>query len=61
VGLYVDGKLTQGEAARLAGRSREAFLEVLAKRGAPFTNITPEDLDEELEYWHGTRSMGACR
>jgi len=47
--LYKEGKLTLKQAADLAGLSVEDFLLELGKRKASFTNITPEELREELE------------
>src|SRR5690606_28892035 len=47
IGLYSTARLTQGEAAQLAGLDRVAFIQLLAARGVPFTNIDAEDLKEE--------------
>jgi len=47
--LYSEGKLTLKQAADLAGLSVEEFLTELGRRKVPFTNITIEDLREELE------------
>jgi len=47
--LYKEGKLTLKQAADLAGLSIEDFLLELGKRRVSFTNITPEELREELE------------
>jgi len=47
--LYKEGKLTLKQAADLAGLSVEGFLLELGKRNVSFTNITPEELREELE------------
>jgi len=47
--LYNEGKLTLKQAADLARLSVEDFLLELGKRKISFTNITPEELREELE------------
>ena len=47
--LYKEGKLTLKQAADLARLSVEDFLLELGKRKVSFTNITPEELREELE------------
>jgi predicted HTH domain antitoxin len=56
IGLYRSGRLTQGEAAKLAGFTRPTFIELLAKRGVPFTNIDAEDFDQELATWRALAS-----
>lgn len=53
------GRITQGEAARLAGFSRLAFIELLASRGLPFTNIDQADLEQELATWRSLASRTA--
>lgn len=47
--LYKEGKLTLKQAADLAGLSVEDFLLELGRRKVSFTNITLEELREELE------------
>lgn len=47
--LYSDGKLTLKQAADVAGLSVWDFSYGLGKRKKSFTNITPDDLKEELE------------
>jgi len=47
--LYERGKLTLRQAAELAGLNIEEFLIELGKRRVSFTNITAEDLREELD------------
>ncbi|MBX3730670.1 MAG: UPF0175 family protein [Candidatus Sumerlaeia bacterium] len=51
IGLWMEGRLSQGQAAALLHCSRQEFISLLVKRGLPFTNITPDDLREELENW----------
>jgi predicted HTH domain antitoxin len=59
IGLYRSGRVTQGEAARVAGYTRPTFIELLAKRGVPFTNIDVADLDQELATWRSLASPTA--
>jgi predicted HTH domain antitoxin len=44
------GKLTLGQAARLAELSRRSFLEILGRYKVPIFNYSPEDLRRELEH-----------
>lgn len=46
--LYEMHKLSLGQAARLAGYSKRAFMEVLGKHGAPVFAYLPEELREEV-------------
>ncbi len=52
--LYKNGKLTLKQAADLAGLNIEDFLLELGKRKISYTNITVEDLREELEKYATT-------
>jgi len=54
--LFSEGRLSQGQAARLAGYTRETFIELLGKHGVSFTNISLEELDEEIETWRALPS-----
>jgi predicted HTH domain antitoxin len=47
--LYEAERISLGKAAELAGYSKRAFMERLSKEGIPPINISPEDLDRELE------------
>lgn len=47
--LYELGKLTLGQAAELAGYSKETFMELLADYGVSFFNYPPEELDEDIK------------
>lgn len=49
VKLYEVGKASLGQAARLAGYSKRAFLEVLGRQHVPVFAYSPEDLRRELE------------
>ncbi len=51
--LWLDGKLTAGQAARLCGMSKVQFLYELPEHGYPMSNIGPDELEEELEFIRG--------
>jgi predicted HTH domain antitoxin len=44
--LYRQHKLSLGKAAEMAGYSRMAFIEELARRGEPIFDFTAEEVDE---------------
>jgi len=46
--LYEVGKVTLGQAAKLAGFSKRAFIEVLGRYKIPVFNYSPEELRQEL-------------
>ena len=48
--LYELGRLTSGQAAKLADKSRVDFLFSLSKIGVSVNNLQPEDLDKELSF-----------
>ncbi|MBK9317298.1 MAG: UPF0175 family protein [Acidobacteria bacterium] len=48
--LYELGRLSSGEAARLAGKGRVEFLFALTQIGASMSNLRPEDADVELGF-----------
>lgn len=48
VKLFEIGKLTLGQAAKLAGYSKRAFIELLGKHGVPVMAYSPEELREEV-------------
>lgn len=48
--LYEMGRISSGQAARLAGKSRVEFLFSLARLGVPMSNLKPEDLATELKF-----------
>jgi len=49
VKLYEVGKVSLGQAAKLAGFSKRAFMEVLGRHHVPLYNYAPEELREELD------------
>lgn len=48
--LYELGRLSSGEAARLAGKSRVEFLFALAQIGVPMSNLRAEDATAEIGF-----------
>ncbi len=49
VKLYEVGKVTLGQAAKLVGFSKRAFMEMLGRYGVPVFNYSAEDLRQELD------------
>jgi predicted HTH domain antitoxin len=47
--LYERGKLTLGQAAELAGYSKETFMELLAEYNVALINYPAGELDEDIE------------
>lgn len=47
--LYEDKRISLGKAAEIAGYSKRAFMDLLSKKGIPVINISPEDLNRELD------------
>ncbi|MGC2237824.1 MAG: UPF0175 family protein [Pyrinomonadaceae bacterium] len=48
--LYEMGRISSGQAARLAGKSRVEFLFSLSRLGIPMSNLREEDLKDELNF-----------
>lgn len=48
VKLYETERVSLGQAARIAGYSKRAFIEILGKNNVPVVNYSPDDLREEL-------------
>lgn len=48
VKLYELGKASLGQAARMAGYSKRAFIEVLGHHRVAVFNSSPEDLEREI-------------
>ena len=48
--LYEMGRISSGQAARLAGMSRVEFLFSLSRLGVPMSNLKTEDLAAELNF-----------
>jgi len=49
VKLFETGKLSLGQAAKLAGYSKRTFIELLGKMGVPALNYPAEDLEREID------------
>ncbi len=56
--LWMDGKITAGQAAKMCGMGKVAFLHELPKYGYPMSNLGPDDLGDELELARMERSDG---
>ena len=48
VKLYETERVSLGQAARIAGYSKRAFMEILGKYNVAVFNYSPDDLREEL-------------
>ena len=48
VKLYEDERISLGQAARLAGYSKRAFMEILGRHKVPVFNYSPDELRAEL-------------
>ncbi|MFN2454699.1 MAG: UPF0175 family protein [Pyrinomonadaceae bacterium] len=46
--LYETERVSLGQAARLAGFSKRAFIEILGRNRVPVFNYSPDELREEL-------------
>jgi predicted HTH domain antitoxin len=46
--MYETERLSLGQAAKLAGYSKRAFIEILGRNNVPIFNYSPEELREEL-------------
>lgn len=51
--LWMDGRLTAGQAAKLCGMAKIQFLYELPKHGYPMSNLGPDDAETELEFIRG--------
>ncbi len=47
--LYETGKLSLGQAAKYAGYSKRAFIEILSKHGVAVFDYHPDDLEKEID------------
>lgn len=50
--LYELGKVSSGHAAKFCGMERVAFLVALPRSGVPASNLTTDDLEDELRFAH---------
>jgi len=46
--LFETGKLSLGQAAKLSGYSKRAFMEILGKYNVPIFDYLMEDLEREM-------------
>jgi predicted HTH domain antitoxin len=46
--LFETDRVSLGQAAKIAGYSKRAFIEILGKHNVPVINYSPDDLREEL-------------
>jgi predicted HTH domain antitoxin len=49
VKLYEVGKVSLGQAAKLAGFSKRAFMEVLGRYRVPIFDCSPDELGQEVD------------
>ena len=49
VKLYEVGKVSLGQATKLAGFSKRAFMEVLGRYHVPLYNYSPDELRDEID------------
>jgi predicted HTH domain antitoxin len=49
VKLYEVGKVSLGQAAKLAGFSKRTFMEVLGRHHIPIFDYSPDDLRQEID------------
>ncbi len=54
--LWMDGKITAGQAAKLCGMGKVEFLYELPKHGYPMSNLGMDDLEDELAFVRMERS-----
>ncbi len=50
VKLFETGKLSLGQAAKLAGFSKKTFIELLGKMGIPVIDYPAEELEREISF-----------
>ncbi|MEP6924759.1 MAG: UPF0175 family protein, partial [Pyrinomonadaceae bacterium] len=48
--LYELGRISSGQAARLAGKTRVGFLLSLASINVPTANLTAEDIQTDIDF-----------
>ena len=51
--LYELGKVSLGHAAKFCGMERVRFLLALSRSGVPASNLTIDDLEDDLRFAHG--------
>ena len=58
VGLFEDGEMSLGKAARLAGISRTEFMAELARLKVPVINLDEEEIEAEIRASRGDYHRG---
>ena len=58
VKLFETGRLSLGQAARLAGYSKATYIEILSKQGVAVIDYPPEDLEREMNLWRRLKEIG---
>lgn len=48
--LFLDAKLTAGQAAKFYGCGKVEFLNELFKHGCPMSNLSTEDLNDDIAF-----------
>ncbi|HBB30372.1 MAG TPA: hypothetical protein DDZ80_26060 [Cyanobacteria bacterium UBA8803] len=48
--LFEVGKLSLGQAAKLAGYSKPTFIEIISKLGVPVIDYPAEELQQEINF-----------
>ena len=51
--LWMEGKITAGQAAKICDMEKIQFLYELPKHGYPMSNLGPDDIKNELEFIRG--------
>ncbi len=46
--LFREGKISAGKAAELVGLSKAQFIDLLASRGVPYLDASPQELAEDV-------------
>ncbi len=57
--LWMEGKITAGQAAKLCGMGKVDFLYELPKHGYPMSNLGPDDVEDELAFVRMERARDA--
>jgi len=49
IGLYQEGRIFSSKAAELLGMTKREFIRLLARKGVPYFDYSPEELAEEFK------------
>ncbi len=50
LGLYLDGEISLGQAAKILNRPQDQFIRLLGKHHIPYFRSTPDDIRTELQH-----------